>query len=317
MPKVSVIIPAYNSMAYLPKTVESVLNQTFADFELLIVDDGSSDRTVEWVSQLTDSRIKLITQKNQGASVARNTGIAQAQGELIAFLDNDDLWKPTKLEQQIRCLEQHPHAGLVHTWMVLIDEHGTSTGRVITSNAEGFVWQQLVEQDTVLNSSVLVRRECFDAVGVFDPTIPRTGDWEMWLRVAACYPFALIREPLVLYRQHTHNASRNLQVMEDEFRVCIEKIFAGAPMELLYLRNRSYGYAYVYLAWKALQNSDGKQAVLYNQQAIAHYAQLNRDRQYWRQRVAIAAMRWLGSEGYRKLMDGIYALRRRITDATV
>ena len=104
MPKVSVIIPTYNAMTYLPETVESVLRQTYSNFELLIIDDGSSDQTVQWVSQLVDSRVRLISQENQGASVARNTGIAHAQGEYVAFLDADDLWEPTKLEQQVRCL---------------------------------------------------------------------------------------------------------------------------------------------------------------------------------------------------------------------
>lgn len=102
MPKVSVVIPAYNAMSYLPETVASVLNQTFEDYEVIVVNDGSKDDIKIWIAQLADTRIKLISQENQGLSGARNTGIAHAQGEYVAFLDADDLWAPTKLEKQVQ-----------------------------------------------------------------------------------------------------------------------------------------------------------------------------------------------------------------------
>ncbi|MDX2099584.1 MAG: glycosyltransferase [Leptolyngbyaceae cyanobacterium bins.59] len=312
MPKVSIIIPTYNAMPYLPATVESIFKQTFTDFELLLVDDGSTDQTVPWITKLTDSRVKLIQQANQGASIARNTGIASVQGDSIAFLDNDDLWQPTKLEQQVQHLDRNPQVGLVHTWMMLIDEKGQSTGRLIKTDAEGWVWKKLVEQDTILNSSVLVRKTCFDQVGVFDPTIPRTGDWEMWLRVAAKYPLGLLKEPLVFYRIHSKNASRNLQAMEQEFQVCIEKIFSTAPSDLLHLKGRSHGFANVYLAWKALQGGDGKQAAQYSQQAFIHYPQLIFLSQYIRLNLAILVLRVLGSEGYYKLLSQLHSIRRML-----
>jgi glycosyltransferase involved in cell wall biosynthesis len=121
MPKVSVVIPAYNAMTYLPETVESVLKQTFTNFEVLIINDGSSDHIMQWVTQISDSRVRLISQENQGLPGARNTGIAQAQGEYVAFLDADDWWEPTKLEKQVRCFEERPGVGLVYTWTALID----------------------------------------------------------------------------------------------------------------------------------------------------------------------------------------------------
>lgn len=246
MPNVSVIIPAYNAMTYLPETVESVLRQTFTDFEVLIIDDGSSDHIVEWVSQLVDPRVKLISQENQGACAARNTGIAQAQGEYIALLDADDLWEPTILEKQVRCLEDDPAVGLVHTWMAIIDQQGRPTGRVITSNAEGEVWKQLVEKNPVPCSSVMVRRCCFDTVGVFDQSLLNIDDWDMWIRIAACYRFAVIKEPLMRYRQHHNNMTKNWQVVEQACRLIIEKAFHSAPPELLYLKSRSYGHANIF-----------------------------------------------------------------------
>ncbi|MCJ8280869.1 MAG: glycosyltransferase family 2 protein, partial [Rivularia sp. ALOHA_DT_140] len=128
MPKVSVIIPAYNAMGFLPETLESVLQQTFTDFEILIINDGSSDDIVEWASKISDSRVRLITQINQGVSAARNTGIRNSQGEYIAFLDADDLWEPTKLEKQVNCLKANPGVGLVYTWTTFIDQFSQPIG---------------------------------------------------------------------------------------------------------------------------------------------------------------------------------------------
>lgn len=181
MPKISVVIPAYNAMTYLPETVESVLKQTFADFEVLIINDGSSDHIVQWASQVVDPRVKLISQENQGLPGARNTGIAQARGEYIAFLDADDLWEPTKLEKQVRCIDDNPEVGLVHAWMVLVDEQSKSTGKVMPSYAEGYVWNQLAEKNVIACPSVMVRRCCFETVGMFDKSLRSLEDWDMWI----------------------------------------------------------------------------------------------------------------------------------------
>lgn len=315
MPKVSVIIPAYNAMAYLPETVESVLRQTFTDFEVLIIDDGSSDHTVQWVSGLVDPRVKLIEQQNQGASAARNTGIAHAKGEYVSFLDADDLWSETMLEKQVRCLEDNPAVGLVHTWMALIDEQGRPTGRVMTSNAEGDVWQQLVEQNTVFCSSVMVRSCCFETVGVFDRNLLNIDDWDMWIRIAAHYHFAVLKEPLMRYRQHQNNMSKNWQVVEQALRSIIEKAFRCAPPEVQYLKSRSYGHANIFLAWKALQSSnrDYKRAIDFRASAIAHFPKLRYSREYIRLSLAISAIRWFGPDGYNRVLTLIYALRRRLS----
>jgi glycosyltransferase involved in cell wall biosynthesis len=124
MPQVSVIIPAYNAMAFLPETLESVLNQTFTDFEVLIINDGSPDDIVEWASEIKDSRVKLISQENQGISGARNTGMWSSQGEYLAFLDADDIWEAKKLEKQVEYLEKHPDVGLVSSWISNVDRNG-------------------------------------------------------------------------------------------------------------------------------------------------------------------------------------------------
>ncbi len=315
MPKVSVVIPAYNAMTYLPETVESVLRQTFTDFEVLIIDDGSSDQVVQWASQLSDSRVKLISQENQGLPGARNTGIAHAQAEYIAFLDADDLWEPTKLEKQVRCLDENPAVGLVHTWMVLVDEQGKSTGKVMPSNAEGYVWKQLAERNAIACPSVVVRRCCFETVGMFDRNLRSLEDWEMWIRIAAQYPFAVIKEPLAYYRQLSGSMSKNCQVMEESFRTVIERIFQSAPSDLLHLKNRAYGHANLCLAWKALQSADRnyKLALQFRQQAISHSPELRYSREYIRLSLAIAALQWFGPHRYGKVLALIHGLRRRIS----
>lgn len=312
MPKVSVVIPAYNAMHYLPETVESVLKQTFSDFEALIINDGSSDNILHWASGLADSRVRLISQENRGLPEARNTGIAHAQGEYIAFLDADDLWEPTKLEKQVRCLDDNPAVGLVHTWLVLVDEQSKSTGRVMKYNAQGDVWNQVAEKNVIACPSVMVRRCCFD-VGVFDSNLRSLEDWDMWIRIASRYPFAAIAEPLAYYRQLPSSMSKNCQVMQESFRIVIEKTFCCAPPEILYLKERSYGHANICLAWKALQSSnrDYKQALDFQQQAIAHYPQLRFSWEYIRLSLAIASLRWFGLDGYSRLLALAYAMRRR------
>lgn len=315
MPKVSVVIPAYNAITYLPETVESVIKQTFTDFEVLIIDDGSSDHIVQWVSEIRDQRVKLISQENQGLPGARNTGIAQAQGEYIAFLDADDLWEPTKLEKQVRCLDAQPLVGLVHTPMFLVDEHGKSTGRVMGSNAEGDVWQQLVIKNVIACPSVMVRRCCFETVGLFDRSLRSLEDWDMWIRIATRYQFAVIKEPLAYYRQLPSSMSKNCQVMEQAFHLVIGKAFKSVPSELLYLKNQSYGYANLCLAWKALQSKDRdyKLASHFCQQAISHYPQLRFSWEYIRLSLAIATLQGFGQERYSRVLTFAYALRRRIS----
>jgi glycosyltransferase involved in cell wall biosynthesis len=314
MLKVSVVIPAYNAMAYLPETVESVLRQTFTNFEVLIIDDGSSDQIVQWVSQISDPRVRLISQENQGLSGARNTGIAHAQGEYVAFLDADDLWEPTKLEKQVHCLENKPAVGLVYTWTVLVDEQGNPTGRVFISDAEGDVWQQIVWDDVMSNgSTAMVRRCCFETVGVFDLNLGPAADRDMWIRIASRYPFAVIKEPLVFYRQHPNSMSKNRKIMIQELRTVIEKSFQYAPLELLYLRNRSYGRMNLYQAWNSIDEKNYKEAIHFRRQAVLHHPQLRYSENYIRLSLAIAMMRWFGPQGY----DGVRGLTRYLRQLIV
>lgn len=319
-PQVSVIVPVYNAMAYLPATVDSVLEQTLSSFEVILIDDGSSDGVQQWAQKITDPRIHYINQGRKGTSHARNTGIAQAQGEYIAFLDADDLWDPTKLEKQVACLEQNPQVGLVYTLVSLINQQNDLTGHVFANCPEGDVWEQLVVRNFIGCGSVpMVRRQCFETVGVFDEE--RLGsyleDWDLWLRVARHYPFALLNESLVFYRLHPYGSSKNWRGMERSYHNLIEKALADAPShlspaELTALQKQSEGTIYFVLAWQAVhgQNRDYKVAEDYRRRAIASCPHLSSTKENLRLRISIALIQWFGSGTFSVVLKLFYTFRR-------
>ncbi|MGB3760140.1 MAG: glycosyltransferase family 2 protein [Rivularia sp. (in: cyanobacteria)] len=317
MPKISVIIPAYNAMNYLPDTLDNILKQTYNDFEIIIVNDGSSDSIEQWFSQIQDRRIKLISQENQGAGLARNTGIINAKGEYLAFLDADDIWESTKLEKQVRILEENPEVGLVYTWVEYISETGQSTGRIVKHQAEGNLWEKLIKCNLVECGSVaMVRRSCFDDVGLFDRNLSSfVEDWDMWLRIASRFPFKVANEVLVYYRQHPNGGSKNWQSMEENYNIVIEKAFSSVPSELEHLKNKSYTSAYLCLAWKPLQSSiqDYKKAIYFRSLAIKYYPQICLSKEFCRLSLAIEIQRWFGNEGYQKFLKLFFLLRRCTT----
>ncbi|MUH01594.1 glycosyltransferase [Scytonema sp. UIC 10036] len=312
MTKVTVVIPAYNAMAYLPETVDSVLKQTFSDFEVLIVNDGSTDNVVEWASQVTDPRVRLITQENQRVSVARNTGINNAQGEYIAFLDADDLWEPTKLEKQVRCLDENPEVGMVYTWTLLVDKDNNPIGRIYASDVEGKAWNKILENDMISSGSCpMVRRSCFDTVGLFDRTLAYAPDLDMWVRIAFHYPIAVVKEPLLRYRQLPNSFSRNRQKMVQDLRQVIEKTFQSVPLDLLYLRNRCYASIFLGLAWLSVDDGDYKKASHFQKQAVLHHSQVRFSEKYLRLSLAIAMIRLFGSQGYDGVRNFTHSLHLR------
>lgn len=252
MIKVSVIVPAYNAMRFLPQTVKSALSQTWQDLELVVVDDGSSDGTAAFVEQYPDIRMKLVRQTNKGLAAARNSGIAASQGKYIALLDADDLWEPTKLEEQVARLTDRPEIGLVHTAIRYINETGDEINRVLSVKGDGDVWEKVVVHNPVrCGSTPLIRRECFEAVGMFDPALSFSEDWEMWIRIARRYHFATIDKPLTLYRQHGANMTKSYRTIMPNFETIIERAFRDAPAGNDSLKREAYGRAYLFAAWRA------------------------------------------------------------------
>jgi glycosyltransferase involved in cell wall biosynthesis len=229
-PLISIVIPAYNAEAFIAEAIESVLAQDYQIREIIVVDDGSTDNT-PGVLESYQNRIRFIRQSNAGLGTARNTGIAAANGELIAFLDADDRWLPEKLSKQYKCLIHNPKAGLVHTDLLeWRPQESSQTHREIgRGEFQGSCLPSLIQNNRVLPSTVLVKKECLDRVGNFDPQPTGVEDWDLWLRIAREYEFAYVAEPLVLYRMHDANMSANsLRMRSGEFYV-LQKTLTNMP----------------------------------------------------------------------------------------
>jgi glycosyltransferase involved in cell wall biosynthesis len=215
-PLVSVVMAAKNYARFLPEAVESVVAQSFADWELLVIDDGSTDATPAAVRPyLADPRVRYFRADKLGQSRAKNLGIGLARGEFVAFLDADDAWGPTKLEKQLAVFRDNPDVGVVFCRRSLIDEKGTSIVRQAGMPAppkppRGRVLPAMFVQNFVCFSSAVVRREVFSHVGRFDPQWDLAIDFDLWLRVARRHGFDFVDEELVRYRTGHGNLSKKL-----------------------------------------------------------------------------------------------------------
>ena len=255
MPKISVVIPAYNAEKTIMETIESVRQQTFTDFELIVINDGSSDSTAELVSSVVDDRLRLLSYENSGLPTARNRGIAQASGAFVAFLDADDLWTPDKLELQLEALQKHPDAGVAYSWTM----HMSQDGKVIHdgdfASFEGNVYAELLVSNFLASgSNPLIRTEAIESVGGFDPALASAEDWEYWLRLAAQWAFVLVPKRQIFYRHSSTSISARVDVTEKHNVIVIDRVFSAAPQKLQHLRNRSLANVYQYLTGLILTN---------------------------------------------------------------
>ena len=200
MPEVSVIIPTYNRKEMVQEAVESVLSQTYQDFELIVVDDGSEDGTGEVLRERFGERIVYFYQKNQGVSGARNRGIGISRGKYIAFLDSDDLWLRKKLERQVQFMQQNPEAMICYTDEIWIRKGVRVNPKKKHAKHSGWIYPQCLPLCIISPSSALMRRELLEEVGGFDPEFPVCEDYDLWLRVALRYPIHLIPEKLIVKR---------------------------------------------------------------------------------------------------------------------
>lgn len=188
MPRVSIIIPTFNCMAFLGSAIDSVLAQTYTDYEIIVVDDGSTDKTRERIAEYAD-KIKYFHQLNQGVSAARNLALTHATGEFIAYLDADDMWQPGKLEAQVSYLDSHKQCGMVHTEVSVIDEDGKiihicfnrETGRSVP---QGKCLNDLLQRCHIQTLTVMERRSCLDKAGPFDLRLPVAQDYMHWIMLA-------------------------------------------------------------------------------------------------------------------------------------
>jgi hypothetical protein len=269
MVSVSIILPTYNRAHLVADAIESVLNQSFTDFELLVIDDGSTDNTEQVVGSISDHRLKYIKQRNRGASAARNTGIQASISNFVAFLDSDDLWLPDKLSLQMAKVDANPEVGLVYgKYLSSADSEGSM-------KITGVCYPQLELRRLLLGpafhwSTVLVRRVLLEQVGNFEETFGGE-DWELTLRLAlAGCQMLCVPEPVSVVRRQPISNTRDLNYMTSLLAV-IDKTFSDPrmPSELLNLQDMARASQLVRIASSAYVVSDFEMGREILQRALA------------------------------------------------
>jgi len=255
-PGVSVVIPAYNYAHYLAEAVDSVLAQTYAPVELIVVNDGSTDGTRELLAGYGD-RIVAIHQGNQGLSAARNTGVRRASHEFVAFLDADDVWEPEKLACQMACFHELPDTyGVVACDRGTMDEHGVRNSTATTFRKFRRPSREIQLRDILLRtqfcpSSALVRKACFADCGEFDTTLRSSEDRDMWLRIAESWQLRLESRVLCYVRKHSSNMSSNAERMDCNMRrvLCAAKARGRSGVSSPLFWARVWAFQHFQAAW--------------------------------------------------------------------
>ena len=269
MARISVVIPVFNGELTIKKTLTSVLRQTWQDFEIWVIDDGSTDSTLKEIESCSDHRLQVISQANQGVMMSRNRGIQCARGEYIAFLDADDLWLPEKLSRQVQCLEQSG-AAAVYCWSDAIDanDRPIRSGERIVCN--GFVYCELLKKNFIETpSNLMVCRSAVEEIGGFDPQVGQLEDWDFNLRLAEQHQFCCVPEVGALYRKHLASRSSHVLSMELAGRQIIHRSVQKLPqvcpeMNISPGRMRAEAFAdfYSYLFYVGFQQCGDRASAL-------------------------------------------------------
>ncbi|MDD2921516.1 MAG: glycosyltransferase family 2 protein [Anaerolineales bacterium] len=261
--KVSVIIPTYNRADLILQTIGSVLAQTFTDYEIIVIDDGSTDNTAEILRELIEAgKIQYVWQENKGESAARNHGLRLARGKYIAFLDSDDLWLPQKLEAQVTYLEAHPEAGLAQSAFAKFDDAtGEDLGTRNSAWFSGWIYPEILMHwsDLMAVDAVLIPAKVIEHVGGFDETLRKGEDPDLWRRISRHYPFIAMPEVLTKVRVHSGSVSANKAEASKAFRVYLEKAFAEDLSLSIGFRKRTLARMYAYMAYNQIGSAAGNQ----------------------------------------------------------
>ena len=228
---VSIIIPTFNRRQFLERAIQSVLEQTFQDWELIVVDDGSQDESRQAVQDLHDDRIHYLYQAHSGVSAARNAGIRLARHPWICFLDSDDHWKPAKLHRQLQELERRPQYQVIYTDETWIRRGRGVNPRKIHRKYSGWIYHRCLPLCIISPSSVLLHRGILEREGLFDEDFPVCEDYEMWLRISSRQPILFLDEPLIVkVGGHPDQLSRSLWGL-DRYRVqALTKIYSSSRL---------------------------------------------------------------------------------------
>lgn len=272
-PLVSVVIPLYNGELYIQEAIASILQQTYDHYEIIIVDDGSTDNSYAVLKPYLD-RIRYLKQDNQGVSEARNHGIRQSRGELIAFLDADDFFlSPTKLEAEVNCFNQHPALGLIHCGWCQVDPEGNKI-------TEERCWLKVphlnlaswITHKYVLPSALIVRRNWLDKIGGYNTYLTHSEDVDLVLRLLSLdCPATWLKEIGVAYRQHANNASAQTDKRGTSLEIVLNNFFAlpNLPTTIIKQKERVFFYDLLWVAWGFYHHLDFKNMATYIQKAFA------------------------------------------------
>lgn len=260
MTMVSVIIPTYNCATYITEAIDSALAQTYKDYEIVVVDDGSTDNTREVLGKyIENGLINYIYQSNQGVVAARNATLRAARGEYVAFLDADDMWEPNKLELQMRFLAERPDVALLHGNIRIVDADKNKTVfeslPISKRHKSDHIFEELYLGNFINTSTVVIKRECLDKVGHFDTSLRQAEDYDLWMRLAAEFKCGFQDVVMGTYRVHGTNTSKNnIQVTEHDLKVLNKMkslyptLVSSIPKEKIkerfFKKNFSLGYGY-------------------------------------------------------------------------
>jgi glycosyltransferase involved in cell wall biosynthesis len=263
LPRVAIAIPAYNAANTVTAAVQSVLQQSYRDFTLTVVDDGSTDGTAVAVEAFGD-RVRLVRVPNGGVSAARNSGVAHIDAEFVAFLDADDTWAADKLERQVEILDERPDAGMCFTGIARVDTTGATTSLTAAVDREDFCRDLLLFSSVVPSSpsTMLIRREVFDDLGGWDHRFSQCADWDLLLRMSLGTRFAHIDRPLVRYSEAEGRMSTDVELLErDTFAVLDAFFAANPPAKYRCIRRRVYSNHYLIVSGSYLHQRRLREAV--------------------------------------------------------
>jgi glycosyltransferase involved in cell wall biosynthesis len=256
-PLVSILICLYNAERFLASTLNSALSQSHRDFELIVIDDGSTDGSRAVLDTYTDPRVRVISQSNQGAAAALKAGLQAAQGVYIAPLDSDDLWEPESLATHVKALESHPGIALTFSWFRVIDEMGREIG-ISSNHFRGTIGFAGLLTDFVVGatSNVVIRKSAIEEAGGVDPNIPRLYDLDMCLRVSRLgnQNVAAIPSELMRYRRRSGQLSRDLAALKREWVQVLDKLRGVEPLEVAKVEKRARSNMSRYFARLAFES---------------------------------------------------------------
>jgi glycosyltransferase involved in cell wall biosynthesis len=268
-PQVSVLLPTYNRAHYLAEAIQSALDQTYADLEVVVVDDGSTDNSAELVRRFADPRVRLFRLENRGISAALNTAFRAARGRYIAILNSDDRWLPELLAQEVAVLEANSDAGLVYARCQAMDSSGRPLARTtgVPARYPGQMLRSLLYGDHICTIAVLIRREHVEQAGLWDESLIANEDWDLWLRLALICRFAFVDTILAHFRAHTGritstSSERFARLVADRVRV-LDKVYARVdlPPEAAGMRSLAYCNVYIDVGLRWLKVHDWRESL--------------------------------------------------------